>query len=308
MRSFALAITHGYPKMSWKLPPLNALKAFESAARLGTMTAAGDELNVTQVAITRQIAALEASMRVALFVREHRSIRLTKAGETLFVAVTRSFHELQSATESMSEGSANVLKICGYATFTMRWLIPRLHRFHNLHPHIDIQLHSSMDVVDFERSDIDVAIRGGDGQWPAWDCVLLAPIELVPVCSPGLRTALKSKRFPGDLARVTLLHSKARPHDWRKWLESVSAPTDRARTGITFDNGSLAYQAAIDGAGVAMAQHVLVADDLAKGSLVALSEVRIPSGDSYYFVAPRRRMPAKAVAFRDWLLKEIREG
>ncbi|WP_439519297.1 LysR substrate-binding domain-containing protein [Hydrogenophaga sp.] len=294
--------------MSWKLPPLNALKAFESAARLGTMTAAGDELNVTQVAITRQIAALEASMRVSLFVREHRSIRLTKAGETLFVAVTRSFHELQSATESMSEGSAIVLKICGYATFTMRWLIPRLHRFHNLHPHIDIQLHSSMDVVDFERSDIDVAIRGGDGQWPAWDCVLLAPIELVPVCSPGRRAALKSNRFPGDLARVTLLHSKARPHDWRKWLEAVSAPTDRARTGITFDNGSLAYQAAIDGAGVAMAQHVLVADDLAKGSLVALSGVKIPSGDNYYFVAPRRRMPAKAVAFRDWLLKEIRQG
>ena len=292
--------------MSWKLPPLNALKAFEAAARLGTMTAAGEELNVTQVAITRQIAALEESLRVNLFVREHRSIRLTKAGESLFVAVSRAFHELQSATESMNEGSVNVLKICGYATFTMRWLIPRLHRFHNLHPHIDIQLHSSMDMVDFERSDIDVAIRGGDGQWPAWDCVQLAPIELVPVCSPTLRTALKSKRFPGDLARVTLLHSKARPHDWRKWLEAVSAPTDRARTGITFDNGSLAYQAAIDGAGVAMAQHVLVADDLARGALVALSEVRIPSGDNYYFVAPRRRMPAKAVAFRDWLLKEIR--
>ncbi len=294
--------------MSWKLPPLNALKAFEAAARLGTMTAAGEELNVTQVAITRQIAMLEESLRVSLFVREHRSIRLTKAGETLFVAVTRSFHELQSATESMSEGSVNVLKICGYATFTMRWLIPRLHRFHNLHPHIDIQLHSSMDVVDFERSDIDVAIRGGDGQWPDWDCVLLAPIELVPVCSPGLQKSLKPDRFPGDLGHVTLLHSKARPNDWRKWLQAVCAPTDRARTGITFDNGSLAYQAAIDGAGVAMAQHVLVADDLARGSLVALSDVRIPSGDNYYFVSPRRHMPAKALAFRDWLLKEIRLG
>lgn len=291
--------------MGWELPPLNPLRAFEAAARLGTMTAAGEELHVTQVAITRQIAALEASLRVSLFVREHRSIRLTKAGETLFVAVTRSFHELQTATESMNEGAANVLRICGYATFTMRWLIPRLHRFHNLHPHIDIQLHSSMDVVDFERSDVDVAIRGGDGQWPAWDCVKLAPIELVPVCSPTLRNALETDRFPSDVGHVTLLHSKARPNDWRMWLEAVDAPVDRARTGITFDNGSLAYQAAIEGAGVAMAQHVLVADDLAKGSLVALSEVRIPSGDSYYFVAPRRRIPAKAVAFRDWLLKEI---
>ena len=286
-------------EMTWKLPPLNALRAFEAAARLGSMTAAGEELHVTQVAITRQVAALEDSLRVNLFVREHRSIRLTKAGESLFVAVTRSFHELQNAAESMSEGSSNVLKICGYATFTMRWLIPRLHRFHNLHPNIDIQLRSSMEVVDFERSDIDVAIRGGDGNWPEWDCVKLASIELIPVCSPALMAATALRHFPGDLNQITLLHSKARPLDWSKWLQ--------ARTGITFDNGSLTYQAAIDGAGVAMAQRVLVADDLAKGNLVALSEVAVPSGDNYYFVAPRRHLPAKAAAFRDWLLEEAKK-
>lgn len=292
--------------MTWKLPPLNALRAFEAAARLGSMTAAGEELHVTQVAITRQVAALEESLRVNLFVREHRSIRLTQAGESLFVAVTRSFHELQNATESMSEGSANVLKICGYATFTMRWLIPRLHRFHNLHPNIDIQLRSSMDAVDFERSDIDVAIRGGDGNWPEWDCVKLASIELIPVCSPGLAATLALKDFPDEMRHITLLHSKARPLDWSKWLKALELPTDRAHTGITFDNGSLTYQAAIDGAGVAMAQQVLVADDLTKGNLLALSETAVPSGDSYFFVAPRRRIPAKAAAFRDWLLEEAK--
>lgn len=294
--------------MSWNLPPLSALRAFEATARLGTMTAAGEELHISQVAVSRQMASLEERLRVQLFVRGHRSVRLTGAGESLFVAVTRSFHELQTAVESMGTSSGNVLKICGYVTFTMRWLIPRIQDFHARHPGIDIQLKSSMEPVDFDRSDIDVAIRAGDGNWPDWDCVRLAQIELLPVCSPKLLGKQDAVDVLKNLSKMTLLHSKVRPLDWRTWLEAADLGQVNATSGITFDNSSFAYQAAIEGAGVAIAQKVLVAGDLANGQLVALSDLAVPSGDSYYFVAPRRRLLPKASAFRDWLVDAMNDS
>lgn len=287
--------------MSWTLPPLNTLKAFEATARLGTMTKASEELNITQVAISRQVANLEKSLRKQLFVRGGRRLQLTPAGESLFITLTRMFRELQEITESVSAGSSkSVLKICGYSNFTMRWLIPRLKEFHERHPNINIQLTSSMQTVDFDRSDFDAAIRSGDGLWPGWDCFELAPIDLLPVCNPKLAKELH-KAGPGSLGDFTLLHSIARPNDWRLWLDSLGIEGIDPQAGIKFDNGSLAYEAAVESVGVAIAQKILVIDDLRSGRLAAPFAHAVPSGESYWFVSPQNRRSSKLIAFRDWL-------
>lgn len=288
--------------MGWHLPPLNQLRAFEATARTGSMTRAAAELLITQVAVTRQVAGLEQALRVKLFHRGNRQVRLTAAGESFFLTVTRVFRELQDATEGISgRTERHALKILGYSNFTMRWLIPRLSQFHARHPEIDIQLTSSMEAVDFERSDFDAAIRSGHGDWPQWNCLPLAPIELVPVCSPLLLQGADPLRHPAGLARHTLLHSVARPADWAIWLAACGEGTARAAGGIRFDNGSLAYQAAIEGVGVAIAQRVLVLDDLRAGRLVTPFETVVASGEWYYFVTPPNRNAPKVRAFRDWL-------
>lgn len=293
--------------MMWTLPPLNALRAFEATARLGTMTAAAHELHVTQVAITRQIATLEEALHTKLFVRDARRVRLTDAGRSLFDAVSKSFRELQCTVESINGTTQkHLLKVCGYTNFTMRWLIPRLPNFREAHPDIDIQLRSSMDAVDFERSDLDVAIRSGSGDWPDWHCTLLAPIDLIPVCSPTLAGAGAgdAQAFVRQLRAHKLLHSSARPDDWARWLDVADVPGVDPHSGISFDNGSLAYQAAIEGVGVAIAQRVLVEEDLRSGRLVAPIDLAVSSGESYFLVVPDRRLSPKVKAFSAWLTRE----
>lgn len=289
--------------MGWKLPPLNALRYFEATGRLGSMTKAAAEMNVTQVAISKQVTALEEALRVKLFTRGSRNLQLTPTGESLFIVVSRIFRDLQEVADQVSaKQQRRVLNIRGYTNFSMRWLIPQLANFHNRHPEIDIQLTSSTDNVDFERSDFDAAIRSGDGNWPHWDCTLLAPIDLMPVCSPRLLGTGQGLRHVDDLQHYPLLHSVARPHDWSIWLNAAGATAVNAYSGMKFDNGSIAYNAAIEGIGVAIAQRVLVLDDLRSGKLIAPFPAIVPSGESYYFVTPRGRTSPKVKAFRDWLV------
>jgi LysR family glycine cleavage system transcriptional activator len=288
--------------VAWRLPPLNPLRAFEAAARAGGMTPAAAELGVTQVAVTRQVARLERALRVRLFDRAGRRLRLTPAGEALFMAATRCFRDLQEAAEHVSVAAEGrqVLRVVGYANFTLRWLIPRLGDFQARHPGIDLELTSSLEPVDFARSGFDAAIRSGAGAWPNRDCLPLAPIVLAPVCSPALARRL-GLAAPADLRRATLLHTAARPQDWARWLDGAGAPGVDPRGGIWFDNGGLAYQAAIEGVGVAMAQRVLVEEDLRRGRLVTPFSRSVETGEGYYFVAPPDRRPPKLLAFRAWL-------
>jgi LysR family glycine cleavage system transcriptional activator len=288
--------------MSWALPPLNPLKAFEATARLGTMTKASEELNITQVAISRQVANLEKSMRVQLFTRGGKRLQLTPAGETLFITLTRVFRELQEVSENVGVSrSKPILKICGYSNFTMRWLIPRLKDFHGRYPNIDLQLTTSMQTVDFDRSEFDAAIRSGDGRWPGWDCFEVAAIDLLPVCNVNVAATLR-KNGPDSLHDFTLLHSIARPNDWRLWLGSLGIEGVDPQSGIKFDNGSLAYEAALEGVGVAIAQKILVMDDLRSGRLAAPFDHSVSSGESYWFVSPKSRRSSKLISFRDWLM------
>ncbi len=208
-----------------RLPPLNAIRAFEAAARHMSITLAADELHVTAGAVSRQIKSLEESLGVELFKRNHRQIALTRQGGDYYRAVTKAIDELRDATRRLKRRSPRKqqLKVRAYTTFAMRWLIPRLSGFHAQHPEIEVLLKASLEPVDFRKEDIDGAVRLGDGQWPGVTTCRLVDNILAPVASAALlKTGPKLKRA-SDLRHYTLLHSIARPDDWAYWLEAAGA-------------------------------------------------------------------------------------
>jgi len=293
-----------------RLPPLNAIRAFEAAARHLSITVAADELNVTPGAVSRQIRSLEETMGIQLLHRGHRQITLTRAGEDYYRAVTKAIDALREATRRLTkQAKRKQLKIRAYTTFAMRWLIPRLSSFHAANPGIEVLLTASLDPVDFRKEDIDGAIRLGDGKWSGTNVYRLVPNVLVPVCSPKLLAGNARVRKPADLQHQTLLHSIARPDDWRQWLEAVGveALVD-SRGGMTYQSSAMAYAAAVEGKGFAIAQRFLVADDLESGKLAAPFRQTVDMGDyTYYLLTPADRKESPSMAtFRQWLLEQFR--
>ncbi|WP_457322794.1 transcriptional regulator GcvA [Roseateles sp. P5_E11] len=291
-----------------RLPPLNAIRAFEAAARHLSITDAAEELSVTAGAISRQIRGLEDSLGLQLFVRGHRQIALTPRGTEYFKAVTKALDDLKAATRKLQRRSQRrQLKIRAYTTFAIRWLIPRLSGFHAEHPEIEVLLKASLDPVDFRKEDIDGAIRLGDGRWAGAHADRLVPNLLVPVCSPALAKEQRLKK-PKDLARATLLHSIARPDDWAHWLAHARV-TDQvdARSGMSYESSAMVYTAAVEGLGVAIAQHFLVDEDLRAGRLVQPFETALDMGDYTYYLltAAHRENSTSMATFRRWLLAQF---
>lgn len=292
-----------------KLPPLNALRAFEAAARHLSITVAADELHVTPGAVSRQIRALEEGLGVQLLHRGHRQISLTGVGEDYYRAVKRAMDDLREATQRLNRRARRKqLKVRAYTTFAMRWLIPRLSSFHAANRGIEVLLTASLDPVDFRKEDIDGAIRLGDGKWSGVNAYRLVSNILVPVCSPALLAEGPKVKKPADLRHHTLLHSIARPDDWSHWLTAVRADRDvDARSGMTYQSSAMAYAAAIEGQGFAIAQRFLVAADLDAGRLVAPFRQSVDMGDfTYYLLTPAdRKESASMEVFRRWLLDQF---
>ncbi|SOY68727.1 Glycine cleavage system transcriptional activator [Cupriavidus taiwanensis] len=291
-----------------KLPPLNALRAFEAAARHLSITVAAQELHVTPGAVSRQIRSLEDGLGVQLLHRGHRQISLTRTGEDYYRAVTRAMDDLREATRRLGKRARRKqLKVRAYTTFAMRWLIPRLSSFHAANPGIEVLLTASLDPVDFRKEDIDGAIRLGDGKWSGVNTHRLVSNILVPVCSPGVAAGSPKVKKPADLQHQTLLHSIARPDDWAHWLKAVRADAQvDARGGMTFQSSAMAYAAAMEGQGFAIAQRFLVAADLEAGRLVAPFRRAVDMGDfTYYLLTPADRKESASMAvFREWLLAQ----
>lgn len=289
-----------------RLPPLNALRAFEAVARRLSITVAAEELHVTPGAVSRQIRTLEDALGIPLLVRGHRQISLTRAGEDYYRAVTKSMDGLREATMRITRRKKRAqLKVRAYTTFAMRWLIPRLSSFHAANTGIEVLLTASLEPVDFRKEDIDGAIRLGDGKWNGTKAYRLVSNVLVPVCSPELA---KKVRKPTDLQRQVLLHSIARPDDWAHWLAAAAA--DQAvdpHSGMTYQSSAMAYAAALERQGFAIAQQFLVADDLAAGRLVAPFRQTVDMGDfTYYLLTPAdREESASMTTFRKWLLAQF---
>lgn len=297
--------------MKDRLPPLNAVRAFEAVARHSSVTLAADELNVTPGAVSRQIRSLEEFMEQPLFVRGHRQITLTPNGRLYFEAVARIIEQLRGATRTLKRPLARrQLKVRAYTTFAMQWLIPRLAGFHQDHPKLEVLLSASLEPVDFQREDLDAAIRLGAGDWPNCNSHVLSDNLLAPVCAPALLSGHTPLAEPADLAEHTLLHSLARPDDWASWLQAagVIGQVD-ARAGMTYQSSSMAYAAAIGGQGVAMAQLFLVEKELREGTLVRpFAQVVDKGAYTYYLLTPAHRPEsADMQVFRHWLLEQAQQ-
>jgi LysR family glycine cleavage system transcriptional activator len=287
--------------MKYPLPPLNPLRTFEAAARLCSLTSAAEELNVSQVAVSRQVRVLEDYLGVTLFRRLHRGIELTREGKELYEGITQVFQDISNAAHKVSRrGRRDILSIQSYTTFSQRWLIPRLANFHEANKTTEVRLSSSLAPVDFETQNIDASIRSGYGDWPELHSEKLVDIELIPICSPGLMES-KNLKSPKDLTRVRLLHSMARPNDWENWLSATGVDID-AEAGISFDNSALAIEAASMSIGVAIAVKVFVDRQIQNGSLIAPFENTCKTGEGYYLTWPRNlRASDPLLNFLSWM-------
>jgi LysR family transcriptional regulator, glycine cleavage system transcriptional activator len=284
--------------------PLRALRAFEVAARYQSITRAADEMCVTQAAVSQQITLLEERLGVALFTRHHRGVRLTDDGRSLAAVLQQAFEQISMAIDRLQrKQQSKVLKLVLYPTLATRWLLPRLARFHDQFPDLSVQVTTSMQTVDFVNDDIDFSILYGDEMPRDVEGMPIMEEVLLPVSSPRYLGGATNHR---DLDRCTLLHSTNRLADWSNWLRHAGIDPPARGSELTLGNSYLAYQAAIDGLGVAMAQFALVEQDLAEGRLVAPFPQRLATNRTYHltYLATRKHL-AKLVQFRDWIASEI---
>ncbi|MDX5377093.1 MAG: LysR substrate-binding domain-containing protein [Halomonas sp.] len=286
--------------MSHPLPPLNPLRAFEVAARLRSLTRAADEMHVSQVAVSRQVKVLEDYLGVTLFNRLHRGIELTQEGAELYEGVKQAFQDIETASRRVSRrNQRDTLSIQSYTTFSQRWLIPRLADFHKKHPLLEVKLSSSLKPVDFSSQNVDAAIRSGHGDWPGLHAEKLVDIELIPIVSASLWASENLAKE--DISRVRLLHSMARPDDWKKWIEASGIQAD-PEMGIKFDTSALAYEAASMDIGCAIAIKVFIERQLQDGGFVALSDFVCKTGEAYYLTWPTDARPSDALLkFLEWM-------
>ncbi|WP_369720680.1 MULTISPECIES: transcriptional regulator GcvA [unclassified Bradyrhizobium] len=292
--------------MTARLPSLNGLRAFEAAARHLSFTLAAVELNVTQTAISHQIRRLEEELGIRLFIRQNRALALTPEAREYLPGIRAAFNDLRLATDRLlRKDDDKVLTISTLASLAAKWLLPRLTDFQEAHPGIDVRITTSTSLVDFQRDDVDAAIRYGRGQWPGLRADWLMADELFPVCSPSLLRGEKPLQRPEDLTGYPLLHtSNANSDDWRLWLTAAGLPVDISKQpGITFDMIFMTIQAAIDGIGVAMGRTSYVQDDITKGRLVVPFKIALPADAGFYLVSPEgRREAPKLAAFRQWII------
>lgn len=288
-----------------RLPSLNALKAFEAAARHESFTRAAKELCVTPGAVSHQVKALEAALGLALFRRERQRLVLTEAGRAYLDVVRDAFDRLAGGTERLLQRQkAGVLTVTTSPNFAAKWLVNRLGNFAEAHPEIDLRISASLQHVDLALGEVDLAVRHGDGQWPGLSVTRLAAEELFPVCSPALLRGRNALRNPVDLKQHTLLHLDDR-RDWLKWLGAAGVADADLTRGAVFNQASMAIDAAIDGQGVALARTALATGDLRNGRLVRPFALALPVSYAYWIVCPRAAAELPKVAsFRRWLLAQ----
>jgi LysR family glycine cleavage system transcriptional activator len=288
------------------LPPLNALRAFEAAGRHLSFKAAATELCVTQGAVSRHVLNLEGFLGVSLFVRTHRQVNLTPAGVAYLQEARDALLRISDATtRARARTDERTLRIKAPPSCSIRWLVPRLGRFHAKHPDVAVQVTTSHDPVDFDRDEIDVGIHYGAEPTDEWRHERLFNEVLIPICSKRLLGRARKRSSPREIASQVLLHSLRRPTDWRQWLDAAGLRGYSATQELTFENSTLTYQGAVDGLGVAMAQKALVAEDIASGRLAAPSDIEVRNTIAYYLVYPTRHASLpKVQAFQSWIASE----
>ena len=293
--------------MARNLPPLNPLRVFEAAARHVHFTRAADELGITQAAVSRQILVLETWLKVKLFERRHTELRLTEAGSQYLTALGQAFDLIEASTNCASGGAKQTtLVLRAYATFAMRWLIPRLPHFTSQHPDVRIDIKTSVTPIKFRPDESGLIIDYGSGEMEDVVSQRIFSDVIAPMCHPKLLRDGRKLDRPSDLSRYPLLHSRRRRHDWADWFSHVGAK-DAPNDGSTFDNSSLTYQAAKEGIGIAMGQVHLLESELAHGELVIPIDRKLERSQGYYLIYPTRvRQDPRVIAFHKWIIEEAR--
>jgi LysR family glycine cleavage system transcriptional activator len=293
--------------MARRLPPLNALRAFEAAARHLSFTRAAGELHVTQAAVSHQVKALEEHLGRKLFRRLNRALLLTDDGQAYLPSISRAFTLLNDATNDLlTKQAPGPLTVSALPSFAARWLVPRLGRFRQIRPDIDLRIDPSAELSDFAGGDVDVGIRYGRGKYPGMRADWLMTEDIFPVCSPALLEGPHPLRDPRDLQHQVLLHDDGHG-DWRTWLLAAGVDRVDPARGPIFTDSSMLIQAAMAAQGVALARGVLAADELAAGRLVRPFTLSLSTEYAYYLVCPvNTAEQPKIAAFRDWLLDEAR--
>jgi LysR family glycine cleavage system transcriptional activator len=288
------------------LPPLNALRAFEAAGRHLSFKQAAIELCVTQGAISRHILNLEAFLGVSLFVRSHRHVALTPDGFAYLQEARDALLRISYATtRAQAKSGDRTLRLKAPPTISIRWLVPRLGRFHAKHPDIAVQVTTSHDAIDFERDQIDVGVHYGHASTDEWQYERLFGEVLIPICSKTLMPRRKRRLTPLEIAQQVLLHSIRRPSDWPQWFDAAGLRDFNGVQELTFENSTMTYQGAVEGLGIAMAQRALVTEEVAAGRLVAPSDIEVHNKTAYYFVYPDRQQPPEKIrVFHRWIADE----
>lgn len=276
-------------------------------ARLKSFSKAADELYVSQSAVSRQISLLEEYLGVQFFHRDRSGVRLTEVGQRYLDDIGPAFERIAVATRRLAaERKESSLRLRVYSTFAAKWLVRRLADLQRTYPEVRLKISTAVAPVDFDKEPVDASIQFGNGDWPNVESTYLFGDEIRPVCSPALIKSVKSRLQPRDVLRFRLIHSRYRTQDWPDWLKSAGLEMPQEADAMTLPNSLLAYQAAVDGLGVAMGQTRMIEAELASGALVFLSDHVLNRDLGYYLVTPRKpQNEEKLGLLRDWLLAVI---
>jgi len=293
-----------------RLPPLNALRAFEAAARHLNFSRAADELSVTPGAVSQQIQNLEDYVGAALFKRTPKGLLLTDAAQTALPALREAFDRLAEAASLLTAAvDGRRLTLTAAPSFAAKWLVPRLGKFEQAYPQVDVWLSAGMDIVDFASGEVDLAIRYGSGRYPGLEVTRLLSETVIAVASPDL-LASQPLNDPSDLAKHILLHDGSPDADdscpdWAMWLAARGIKNVDGARGPRFNQSSLVIEAAVNGRGVALAKQTLAQADIDAGRLVAPLQIATAVDFAYYVVHPKTkgRLP-QVKAFVSWITQE----
>lgn len=287
-------------------PSTQALRAFEAAARHHSFSRAAQELGVTHGAISHRIRKLEEMAGAPLFERDGNRMLPTPMGRGYLHTVRQALDLMGSLFPEAARGGPQKLRISVLPSFASHWLIPRLQGFHDAHPDSIVELDARLDLAKIGPGHVDAAIRHGRGVWPSYRAEKLIDETVFPVCSPTYRAALGIEK-PFDLARCRLLRHSFRP--WKPWFTAAGLDLPEPGQSITYDDAGLLLDAAIAGDGVVLTRRILASGAMARGQLVRLFAVDMPSSEGYFFVRPRQRSPLDPALdhLAHWLAERLHE-
>lgn len=292
-----------------RLPPLNALRSFEAAARLGSFHKAAQELYVTPSAVSHQIKTLESFLDIRLFERSKRTVQLTPQGERYLQAITIALDDIDEATHKLMQspdaGAVNITVAPGFLAY---WLMPRVIHFQQLYPDVELKLTASTKQIDFRHSDMDMAIVYGSGPYPESISHPLRRVKITPLCSPKLLQTGGKINKPVDLLKFTLINIAKRDQEWKQFLNDANVKHSERAKSMTFSNTSLAMRAAMEGLGIVLADAKLAERELHFGQLIQPLDLYMDTQQSLDLLYPKGiSLTDSMIAFRDWLLDEVQK-